>query len=163
MTKANASLKLDDQQLAKICTSKTWVQLVKANMPFATFEQFQAAADNAFKQLNEQDWLEAFAGHPMIGDLSSLQKKYAQGKALSEKEQGEVKLASTETLQELLSLNQFYVEKFGFIFIVCATNKSADEMLRMLKARINHTREQELQQAAIEQQKISQIRMEAYL
>ncbi len=107
------SLSLDDQALARICTSKTWIQSVKAHMPFDSFSDFQSAADSAFKELTEQDWLEAFAGHPMIGDLSSLQKKYAQGKALSEKEQGEVKHASTETLQELLSLNQAYVENLA--------------------------------------------------
>ncbi len=163
MTTTKTSLELDAQQLARICTSKAWIESVKSSMPFGSFADLQTAADNAFKQLDEQDWLEAFAGHPMIGDLSSLQKKYAQGKALSEKEQREVKHASSETLQELLSLNQAYVERFGFIFIVCATNKSADEMLTMLKARISRTREQELQQAAFVQQKISQIRIEAYL
>ena len=163
MTAVRTSLELDDQALNKICTSQKWVSLVKAQMPFSSPSELKNAAEEAFAELEEQDWLEAFAGHPMIGDISTLQKKYAQGKSLSEKEQGGVKGASDETLQQLLSLNKEYVEKFGFIFIVCATNKSADEMLSMLKARINCTREQELQQAAIEQQKISQIRMEAYL
>ena len=163
MTAVRTSLELDDQALNKICTSQKWVSLVKAQMPFSSPSELKNAAEEAFAELKEQDWLEAFAGHPMIGDISTLQKKYAQGKSLSEKEQGGVKSASNETLQQLLSLNKEYAEKFGFIFIVCATNKSADEMLSMLKARINRTREQELQQAAIEQQKISQIRMEAYL
>ncbi|WP_165311234.1 2-oxo-4-hydroxy-4-carboxy-5-ureidoimidazoline decarboxylase [Vibrio ziniensis] len=163
MTAVKTSLELDDQALNKICTSQKWVALVKEKMPFADADALKSAAIAAFTELEEQDWLEAFAGHPMIGDISTLQKKYAQGKSLSEKEQGGVKGASDDTLQQLLSLNKEYVEKFGFIFIVCATNKSADEMLTMLKARINRTREQELQQAAIEQQKISQIRMEAYL
>ena len=163
MTAVRTSLELDDQALNKICTSQKWVSLVKAKMPFSSPSELKNAAEEAFAELEEQDWLEAFAGHPMIGDISTLQKKYAQGKSLSEKEQGGVKGASDKTLQQLLSLNKEYAEKFGFIFIVCATNKSADEMLSMLKARINRTREQELQQAAIEQQKISQIRMEAYL
>ncbi|MEI8656232.1 2-oxo-4-hydroxy-4-carboxy-5-ureidoimidazoline decarboxylase [Vibrio sp. Hal054] len=163
MTAVRTSLELDDQALNKICTSQKWVSLVKDKMPFSSPSELKNAAEEAFVELEEQDWLEAFAGHPMIGDISTLQKKYAQGKSLSEKEQGGVKDASDETLQQLLLLNKEYVEKFGFIFIVCATNKSADEMLSMLKARINRTREQELQQAAIEQQKISQIRMEAYL
>ena len=163
MTAVRTSLELDDQALNKICTSHKWVSLVKAKMPFKSPSELKNAAEEAFAELEEQDWLEAFAGHPMIGDISTLQKKYAQGKSLSEKEQGGVKGASGDTLQQLLSLNKEYLEKFGFIFIVCATNKSADEMLTMLKARLNRTREQELQQAAIEQQKISQIRMEAYL
>ncbi|MBD0786637.1 2-oxo-4-hydroxy-4-carboxy-5-ureidoimidazoline decarboxylase [Vibrio sp. Y2-5] len=163
MTAVPTSLELDDQALNKICTSQKWVSLVKAKMPFNGSSEFKNAAEEAFAELEEQDWLEAFSGHPMIGDISTLQKKYAQGKSLSEKEQGGVKNASDETLQQLLLLNQEYVEKFGFIFIVCATNKSADEMLSLLQERINRTRAQELHQASIEQQKISQIRMEAYL
>lgn len=163
MSTISEHLTPDDQALAQICTSKRWIQAMKSQMPFESSSAMQKAAINAFEQLEESDWLEAFAGHPMIGDISSLQKKYAQGKALSEKEQGEVKNAPIETLQELLDLNKQYLEKFGFIFIVCATNKSAEEMLAMLKARIVRTRAEELQQASIEQQKISQIRMEAYL
>ncbi|MBY7820316.1 2-oxo-4-hydroxy-4-carboxy-5-ureidoimidazoline decarboxylase [Vibrio fluvialis] len=153
-------LDLSEEQLAQICTSRRWQQLMQAAMPF---ESAADAADAAFAQLDEADWLEAFAGHPMIGDMASLEKKYAQGKALSAKEQGQVQLASNETLQELLVLNQQYRAKFGFIFIVCATNKSADDMLGLLKTRIHRTYQQELQQAAIEQQKISHIRMEAYI
>ena len=154
---------LNDQQLAKICTSQRWKQQMKQAMPFASGQDLLRAAQHAFGQLEEADWLEAFAGHPMIGDLASLEKKYAQGKALSEKEQSQVKQASAEVLQELLTLNQRYRDKFGFIFIVCASNKSADEMLGLLKARIDRSRAEELQQAAIEQQKISHIRMEVYL
>ncbi|EKO3488155.1 MULTISPECIES: 2-oxo-4-hydroxy-4-carboxy-5-ureidoimidazoline decarboxylase [Vibrio] len=156
-------LDLSEEQLAQICTSRRWQQLMQAAMPFASAAVLFNAADAAFAQLEEADWLEAFAGHPMIGDMASLEKKYAQGKALSAKEQGQVQLASNETLQELLTLNQQYRAKFGFIFIVCATNKSADDMLGLLKARIHRTYQQELQQAAIEQQKISHIRMEAYI
>ncbi len=99
----------------------------------------------------------------MIGDLDSLQKKYAQGKELSEKEQQSVKQATSDVLQELLTLNRAYHDKFGFIFIVCATNKSAEEMLSLLKERIERPRDEELQLAAVEQQKISNIRMEAFL
>ncbi len=162
MSATSEKLALDEQALAQICTSNVWIQAMQSQMPLDS-SSLLSAAQTAFDQLEEQDWLEAFAGHPMIGDISSLQKKYAQGKALSEKEQAEVQHATIETLQELLSLNQAYLDKFGFIFIVCATNKSADEMLAMLKSRINRTRTEELQQAATEQQKISQIRMEAYL
>ncbi|QXO16198.1 2-oxo-4-hydroxy-4-carboxy-5-ureidoimidazoline decarboxylase [Vibrio ostreae] len=159
----NGPIDLDDQQLARICTSQRWQQYMKQAMPVAGGQDLLRAAEHAFGQLEEADWLEAFAGHPMIGDLASLEKKYAQGKALSEQEQGQVKQASAEVLQELLTLNQHYRDKFGFIFIVCASNKSADEMLGLLKARIDRSRAQELQQAATEQQKISHIRMEVYL
>ncbi len=158
-----SAIHLTPQQLAQICTSARWQALMAAAMPVETSPALRQVANQAFAQLNENDWLEAFAGHPMIGDMASLEKKYAQGKALSAKEQGQVKQAPTQVLEELLTLNQQYRDKFGFIFIVCATNKSAQEMLRLLKARIHRSYEQELQQAATEQQKISHIRMEAYL
>lgn len=156
-------LELDDTQLQQICTSRCWQQRMKAAMPFRTPELFAQSAEQAFAFLQEPDWLEAFAGHPMIGDIETLEKKYAQGKALSEQEQRQIQQATQETLQELLELNQRYFSKFGFIFIVCATNKSAQEMLTILKQRINHSRKEELLLAALEQQKISHIRMGAYL
>ncbi len=154
---------LNTEDLAKICSSRHWQLLMKLAMPFKDGDEMFACAKNAFDQLNEADWLEAFAGHPMIGDLKTLEAKYGHGKALSEKEQSQVQGAAREVLEELLTLNHAYKKKFGFIFIVCATNKSAEEMLAMLKARIHRTHQQEIAQAAIEQKKISRIRMEAYL
>ncbi len=163
MSALNLALNLSEEQLDRICTSKRWQQEMNIRMPFDSADSLLRSAEIAFTKLTENDWLEAFAGHPMIGDLNSLKKKYSQGKDLSEKEQQNVKHAATDVLQELLTLNHKYHEKFGFIFIVCATNKSADEMLSLLKARINHSRDDELQQAATEQQKISKIRMEVFL
>ena len=154
---------LDGFALSQICASLRWQALVMESAPFQDGEALRHSASRAFQQLEEKDWLEAFAGHPMIGDLASLEKKYAQGRALSEKEQSQVASADRETLERLLTLNQRYREKFGFIFIVCATNKSAKEMLALLESRIGRSREVELREAAQEQIKISQIRMEAYL
>ncbi len=163
MSVVNQDLNLTEDQLDRICTSKRWQQEMNIRMPFDSAESLLRSAEIAFTKLREYDWLEAFAGHPMIGDLNSLKKKYSQGKDLSEKEQQSVKLATSDVLQELLTLNREYHQKFGFIFIVCATNKSAQEMLSLLKQRIIRSRDDELQQAAIEQQKISKIRMEAFL
>lgn len=163
MSTVNLALSLSDEQLERICTSQRWQQEMKIRMPFDSIASLLRSAEIAFTKLKENDWLEAFAGHPMIGDLNSLKKKYSQGKDLSEKEQKNVKQASTEVLQELLTLNRKYHDKFGFIFIVCATNKTAEEMLNLLKGRINRSRDEELHQAALEQQKISKIRMEALL
>lgn len=163
MSTVNLALNLSDEQLERICTSKRWQQEMKIRMPFDSAGSLLRSAEIAFTKLRENDWLEAFAGHPMIGDLNSLKKKYSQGKDLSEKEQENVKQASTNVLQELLTLNREYHDKFGFIFIVCATNKTAEEMLNLLTGRIHNSRDEELHQAAIEQQKISNIRMEALL
>jgi 2-oxo-4-hydroxy-4-carboxy-5-ureidoimidazoline decarboxylase len=155
-------LYLEDQQLANICTSQRWQQLMKSSMPYSSADAFNHAADNAFSLLDEEDWHQAFAGHPMIGDINSLKKKYAHGASLSQSEQSQVQLADDALLSELIELNQQYLAKFGFIFIVCATNKSAEQMLAILKARLPRSPQQELAQAALEQQKISKIRMEAF-
>jgi 2-oxo-4-hydroxy-4-carboxy-5-ureidoimidazoline decarboxylase len=146
-----------------ICTSCTWQTLVLQNAPFTDKATFVQAAERAFDQLTEPDWLEAFAGHPMIGDIKTLEAKYGAGKALSESEQSQVERAPQTVLLELLKLNQAYQEKFGFIFIVCATGLSAPMMLAKLKARLPNSRAQELTNAANEQRKISRIRMENLL
>jgi 2-oxo-4-hydroxy-4-carboxy-5-ureidoimidazoline decarboxylase len=153
---------LTQAQLAQICTSVTWQQQMLARMPCHNYTDFSRAADDAFARLTESDWLEAFAGHPMIGDLQTLQQKYAQGKHLSEQEQGQVSQTSTEVLEDLLHYNRIYRDKFGFIFIICATGQSAEHLLSRLKQRIQNSRTQELQHAAVEQQKISHLRMESY-
>ncbi|WP_117234979.1 2-oxo-4-hydroxy-4-carboxy-5-ureidoimidazoline decarboxylase [Vibrio maerlii] len=154
---------LNRAQLAQICSSQVWQRSMELSAPFENQKALRDAANKAFDLLEEHDWLEAFAGHPMIGDLSTLQAKYAQAKELSKEEQSSVQHASQDTLVALLELNQQYVKTFGFIFIVCATNKSADEMLRLLKSRLTNSRNTELLNAAKEQRAISSIRMEAYV
>jgi 2-oxo-4-hydroxy-4-carboxy-5-ureidoimidazoline decarboxylase len=163
MNTHNYPLMLDDSQLMKICSSVKWHRLMRESMPFHDSTSVINSAQYAFSKLSEPDWLEAFSGHPMIGDMSSLQEKYRISESLSTSEQALVQLASNATLTELIQLNHDYLDKFGFIFIVCASGKSADEMLAMLKERIKRTKAEELAQAALEQQKISAIRMEAYL
>lgn len=162
MTISNKAIAPTAEQLAKICTSEHWQHLMLHSAPYCDFSAFCDHAEKAFCQLNEQDWLEAFAGHPMIGDLSTLAGKYSQGQSLSEAEQSGVNGASEEVLKQLIELNHAYKDKFGFIFIVCATEKSASEMLAILTSRISNNISTELLNASIEQRKISRIRMEAY-
>ena len=109
--------------------------------------------------MREQDLLEAFDGHPKIGDPDSLKKKYAATKKLATSEQSAVQYASDETIDELAACNQAYLDKFGFIFIICASGKSADEMLVSIKNRISNSRERELLLAAEEQRKITHLRL----
>ncbi|MDW6004506.1 2-oxo-4-hydroxy-4-carboxy-5-ureidoimidazoline decarboxylase [Vibrio mangrovi] len=156
------TIHLTQTQLAQICTSTLWQQLMLTRMPCTDYSHFCQTADEVFAQLSETDWLEAFAGHPMIGDLATLQKKYSQGKHLSEQEQGQVTQASEGVLKDLLYYNQAYLEKFGFIFIICASKQSAEQILHQLQVRIRNNRNQELLNAATEQQKISHLRMEYY-
>lgn len=110
--------------------------------------------------LSDEDWLQAFDAHPKIGDVTSLKKKYANTHSLASGEQSATAAADESVLQRLKNGNDAYADKFGFIFIVCATGKSADEMLALLEARLPNTRAQEIENAAREQAKITHIRLD---
>jgi OHCU decarboxylase len=148
------------EALANCCASQPWVEQMLAARPFADDEAVEEAAEAAACRLGEQDWLEAFAAHPVIGDIETLRKKYAATKSLAANEQAGVATATEATLQELATLNREYAERFGFIFIVFATDKTADEMLAILKDRINNPRGRELMNAAGEQMKITRLRLQ---
>jgi len=145
--------------LVNCCAATAWVDGMLARRPFADDAAVNDAAAAVAATLSEADWLEAFAAHPMIGDVESLRQKYAATKAIAAGEQAGAAEASEATLAELAKLNREYHEKFGFIFIVFATGKSADEMLAILQARIGNKRAQELHNGVAEQLKITQLRL----
>ena len=145
------------------CTSSTWVNTMVKARPFADKRALVNQADLAWQDLDEEDYLEAFEGHPKIGDVNSLRAKYANTKELAGNEQGLVKEANDEVLRVLAQGNSDYEQKFGFIFIVCATGKSAKEMSDLLQARLPNNKTQELINAAEEQRKIFQLRIEKAL
>jgi len=119
------------------------------------FADIHREADEIWWSLASEDWLEAFAAHPKIGQKSAA-KWTAQ-------EQSGMSQAAASTAQEMDRLNIKYENKFGFIFIVCATGKSADEMLSILQTRINNSREEEIRIAAAEQAKITHLRLDKLL
>ena len=145
------------------CTSETWMQgMVKAR-PFANVDAAQQAALDVWATCSESDFLQAFEGHPKIGDVSSLRKKYANTKGLASNEQSGVNVATEDVLQALADGNNEYDEKNGFIFIVFATGKSAAEMLEILQGRLPNDRDTELKNAAVEQSKITALRINKLL
>ena len=148
------------QELFTCCSSMAWVENLAKKRPFQDMTHLISEAEKVWSSLGERDWLEAFAGHPQIGDVSTLEKKYAATSDWASSEQSGVGAASRETLLELADYNKKYLNKFGFIFIVCATGKSAQGMLDLLKGRIDNEREVELKIAAAEQFKITKIRLE---
>ena len=152
-----------EQFFMQCCTSSQWVNIMVKSRPFANRQAITEKANLAWLNLAETDYLEAFAGHPKIGDVNSLRAKYAQTKALAGKEQGLVKEATEETLALLCAGNKAYEEKFGFIFIVCATGKTAEEMSDLLQKRLVNNKKQELINASEEQRKIFQLRIEKAL
>lgn len=147
-------------QFRQCCTAERWCESMATKRPFSTLAELKASADRCWATMTEKDWMQAFEGHPKIGDVSSLKAKYANTKALASGEQSGAAVANEETLLALKQGNDDYVEKFGFIFIVCATGKSAEEMLALLQARLPNDRETELRNAAEEQRKILQIRID---
>lgn len=142
------------------CGSQKWASMMEATRPFADDTMLHDCADDAFADLNEQDWREAFAAHPRIGDIEGLRKKYAQNAGWSEGEQSGATVADEAVLRELSEANAAYEARHGFIFIVCATGKSAAVMLAILKARLYNQTSQEVQNAAAEQRKITHLRLE---
>ncbi|WP_420589416.1 2-oxo-4-hydroxy-4-carboxy-5-ureidoimidazoline decarboxylase [Bacterioplanoides sp.] len=145
------------------CTSKNWIEGMVAARPYANVEQCLSVAETVWSKLGESDFLQAFEGHPKIGDVSSLKAKYAHTKKLASGEQSSVNEASDEVIERLAKGNNDYHDKNGFIFIVCATGKSAAEMLELLEQRLPNSREQELVNAAAEQAKITAIRINKLL
>ena len=145
------------------CTSTAWMQGMANSRPFTSVEHAHKAALDVWAKCDEADFLQAFEGHPKIGDVSSLRKKYANTKGLASNEQSGVNVATEETLQALSDGNNEYDEKYGFIFIVYATGKSAGEMLELLQGRLVNDRAQELQNAGVEQSKITALRINKLL
>ena len=148
---------------AGCCGSDSWVKKMITGRPFKSKNEMIEASENTWNSLTEKDWLEAFEHHPMIGDLNSLKEKYTSARILAENEQAGVNEASTFTISELSKFNTEYLKKFGYIFIVCATGKSADEMLSMIKERIKNDPETEIKIAMKEQGKITKLRLEKIL
>ena len=155
----NASENDAEQAFSACCTAGRWVAAMVSARPFANLEALQAAASLHWQQMQEPDYLEAFDGHPKIGDPASLKAKYGATRETARGEQSGVATASDAVLNELAVMNSRYLDKFGFIFIVCATGKSAQEMLELLQERYDNERTTELEIAAAEQGKITAIRI----
>jgi 2-oxo-4-hydroxy-4-carboxy-5-ureidoimidazoline decarboxylase len=145
--------------LRTCCGSSAWVEGMLLRRPYRTREGLLAAARQVWFGLDRSHWLEAFSHHPKIGDRDALRGRFAATRHLSEKEQAGVAAAREETLDALARANEEYDAKFGYIFIVCATGRSAEEMLAMLQERLQNEPEAEIQIAAEEQAKISELRL----
>ena len=147
------------EEFGKCCGSTNWARRMADLRPFGTEEELMNTAGRIWWELGEADWREAFSHHPMIGDVSELRKRFASTADLSESEQSGVGGAGDDTLKALAEGNSAYAKKFGFIFIVCATGKSAAEMLELLRERLGNPADREIRIAAEEQEKITRIRL----
>ena len=128
--------------------------------PFESEAALLDAADRLWWDLASSDWLEAFASHPKIGDREPPRPENAATAEWSAREQSGTERAPATVLADLAEMNRHYEARFGFIYIVCATGRSAEELLAILKARLTNTPEDEIQCAAAEQAKITRLRLE---
>ncbi len=150
------------ETLARCCGASKWIEAVARSRPFANENELNSASEAAFGALRKSDWLEAFEHHPRIGDVNALRAKFATLAATKQwagGEQARARGASEQTLAALNQGNRDYEAKFGFLFIVCATGKSADEMLALLEARLPNDADDEWRIAAGEQRKITRLRL----
>lgn len=148
------------EALQKCCGSTAWVENMVAQFPLVNAKALMGQAQAQWNQLPETDWREAFTHHPKIGgDVEALRARFASTSQWAEGEQASVKQASQETLEALATGNEDYERKFGYIFIVCATGKTAAEMLALLQARLPNNPADEILNAAGEQDKITCIRL----
>jgi 2-oxo-4-hydroxy-4-carboxy-5-ureidoimidazoline decarboxylase len=156
------AMKPEDAQAAflRCCGSRRWAEALAGCRPFVTEAELFAAADAVWPRLAREDWLEAFAAHPRIGDLDALRKKFAATAAWCAGEQAGVAGAGEALLQALADANRRYEERFGYLFIVCATGKEAAEMLTILRKRLENLPADEISIAAREQAKITRLRLE---
>ena len=149
---------LDKKQVQELlfscCSSNKWTENMLNYFPFASEKDLiDKTAKIWFDECVEEDWRASFTHHPKIGDINSLKEKFAS------KEQASITTADEETIHQLAFLNNRYEKQFGFIFIVCATGKSASEMLQLIKDRVENSVDEELHIAMAEQQKITIIRL----
>lgn len=146
-------------QLLKCCGSKTWATRMQQLRPFVDFTDLQRKAATIWWDLDRDDWLEAFRSHPKIGEQKAAATVSSQAQTWSGQEQAGVANSTSQVLNDLASLNREYQEKFGYIFIVCATGKSSEVILEILKSRIVNDAETELRIAVTEQAKITELRL----
>ena len=150
-------------EILPCCGSETCAKEVVSKRPIAAESTLFRTSDEIWSSLDESDWLEAFRSHPRIGDANSEKEATAKSSAWSVQEQRSAAANDDDVRAALKSANREYEQKFGRIFIVCATGKSASEILEILRRRLDNDEATELRQAAEEQRLIMQIRLRKWL
>jgi 2-oxo-4-hydroxy-4-carboxy-5-ureidoimidazoline decarboxylase len=150
-----------ESALMDCCGSARWAASVASRRPYATVEALHKAADAIWWNLERADWFEAFSHHPQIGDKPAIGSESARQWAAGE--QARARAASDDVKSRLARANRAYFEKFGYIYIVCATGKTAEGMLAILNQRLQNDLASELSIAAEQQRMITRLRLEKLL
>ena len=150
-----------ESALADCCGSARWASRVAAMRPFADLKALTKAADSIWWKLERADWLEAFSHHPQIGQKpatgTDAARKWAEG------EQAGARAVTDDIKDRLARANRAYFDKFGYIYIICATSKSVKAMLAILNQRLQNDAASELSIAAEQQRLITRIRIDKLL
>ena len=152
-----------ERELLACCGSREWARRVAAARPFPDAAALLDRADDVWRALDEADWQEAFRAHPRIGERRAEAGQTARERAWSAGEQAGMRTAAEATQRALAEGNRAYEARFGFIYIVCATGRSADEMLALLTERLANRPADEIRVAAEEQRRITRLRLEKLL
>ena len=145
------------------CGSMAWARGLVARQPLRDEASLLAASDEIWNSLCEREWMEAFSKHPRIGEREAPAAASAQSASWSEQEQHKVAAAGEPAQESLAQANREYEQRFGRVFIVCATGKSAMEILDILRRRLQNDDAAELREAAEEQRKITNLRLKKWL
>ena len=145
--------------LESCCGSDEWVRHMLARRPFGSMDALLHAADDVWWSLGPSDWREAFAHHPRIGERGAAHAQSARAQAWSADEQRGAATSDDALRSALAEGNREYEQRFGYIYIVCATGRSAAEMLALLRERLENDPATELRLAAGEQAKITRLRL----
>ena len=157
-----ADVNAANEAMIACCGSKRWAAAMTALRPLSSVGVLSETADRVWATMQEADWLEAFACHPRIGERKGANAS-PQSAEWSRQEQARASKAVGRVLAELAEGNELYEQRFGFTYIVCATGKSAEEMLAILNLRLASNRDAELREAAEQQRQIMQIRLGKWL
>ena len=150
-------------ELSRCCGSSAWVEQMTEAFPALDTESLLKAAERVWFACSEEDWREAFSHHPKIGDTHLLREKFAATGQWAGEEQSSVAQTPDAVLRSLAEGNRRYENKFGYIFIVFATGKTAADMLALLETRLHNTASDEIRIAMEEQNKITQLRLQKLL
>jgi len=151
------------EEILPCCGSKAWAREMATHRPILNEAALLAACDEVWNSLPEYDWLEAFRSHPRIGDSHSPTAAPPRSAAWSGEEQRTVGIAGEDIKLALAEGNRTYEHKFKRIFIVCATGKSAPDILEILRRRLSNDETTELHEAAEQQRQIAHLRLKKWL
>lgn len=151
------------EQILPCCGSTAWARALAARRPVRDEITLVAASGEIWDSLGEQDWVEAFAKHPRIGECQAPAVASAQSASWSAQEQRNVTSAGEAVHHALADANREYERRFGRVFIVCATGKGAPEILDILRRRLHNDVPTELRESAEEQRKITNLRLKKWL